>query len=233
MPVSASGERLARSSMARRTSSSQSISSGAKVTRPAASAVGRVEGRPAGEVAPARPGSPRKRVSRRERPFAIGQRAAVQRARARRAGGPSSVVEHVEAVGGERELEEASPRSTSPASTSAKRLRAVRSRRFSTRCMWWQHLAHEPVVARAPQRAASAASTRAASPRVRRSTSADLGVVEAQVEQRVVELAEGAQGPELGAPRGAWPRPARRVLAGPRTVTRGDAGPRRRARTVT
>ena len=38
MPVSASGEKLARSSRERRTSSSQSRSSGAKVTRPAASA---------------------------------------------------------------------------------------------------------------------------------------------------------------------------------------------------
>ena len=38
MPVSASGDRLARSSMAMRTSSAQSMSSGAKVTRPSSSA---------------------------------------------------------------------------------------------------------------------------------------------------------------------------------------------------
>ncbi len=43
MPVSASGDRLARSSKARRSSSSQSMSSGANVTRPAASAAFGVE----------------------------------------------------------------------------------------------------------------------------------------------------------------------------------------------
>ena len=56
MPVRASGEKAARSSMARRTSSSQSMSSGVKVTRPASLAADRVymlDGTRSGDPAPA------------------------------------------------------------------------------------------------------------------------------------------------------------------------------------
>ena len=99
-------ERRARSRRRARTSSSQSISSGANVTSPASSRVRRVE---AARRAPAAPrscrGSPRKRVWSRVSPLLIGS-------------GPPFigdsaidvllvvVVEHVGAVGGERQLEE-------------------------------------------------------------------------------------------------------------------------------
>ena len=65
-PVSASGDRLARSSMARRISSSQSSSSGATVTRPSSSAAAASSGSPV-RAACARPASasPQKRLCRR------------------------------------------------------------------------------------------------------------------------------------------------------------------------
>lgn len=71
MPESASGERLARSSIATRSSSSQSMSSGASVTSPSSSpssaSIGFAIASTASRFAP----SPRKRLSRRESPFAI------------------------------------------------------------------------------------------------------------------------------------------------------------------
>src|SRR5207302_933228 len=73
MPVSASGENAARSSMARRTSSSQSMSSGIKVTSPASSAAGASRSWPRRPFrSSTRPGSARKRLARRVRPLAIG-----------------------------------------------------------------------------------------------------------------------------------------------------------------
>ena len=73
MPVSASGEKLARSSRKMRISSSQSMSSRAKVTSPSASASSASSARPtAAFAASTASGSPRKRVSSRVSPFAIG-----------------------------------------------------------------------------------------------------------------------------------------------------------------
>ena len=69
MPVSASGDRLARSSMAMRTSSSQSMSSGVEVTSPSFL---RFCGIKHLILFGQQGTSPQKCVSRRERPFAIG-----------------------------------------------------------------------------------------------------------------------------------------------------------------
>src|SRR6266478_4670516 len=72
-PVSASGEKAARSSSAIRTSSSQSISSGVKVTRPASAAAAASRSSPTrARSFSTRPGSERCRLARRARPFGIG-----------------------------------------------------------------------------------------------------------------------------------------------------------------
>ena len=74
MPVSASGEKLARSSRKTRISSSQSMSSSAKVTRPSSAARLGVE-HFADRLARALDrdcGSPRKRVASRVSPLHIG-----------------------------------------------------------------------------------------------------------------------------------------------------------------
>src|SRR6185437_3575083 len=72
-PVSASGDRLARSSMARRISSSQSSSSGVTVTRPSASDVAASSGLPTcSAILPSGAASPPNRLARRARPLAIG-----------------------------------------------------------------------------------------------------------------------------------------------------------------
>ena len=73
MPVSASGENAARASMATRTSSSQSMSSGIKVTSPASSAPDASRSWPTRPFrSSTRPGSARKRLARRVSPLAIG-----------------------------------------------------------------------------------------------------------------------------------------------------------------
>src|SRR5882724_4833565 len=73
MPVSASGENAARSSSAMRTSSSQSMSSGAKVTRPASSAAAASRSWPSRPLrSSARAGSSRKRLASRPRPLTMG-----------------------------------------------------------------------------------------------------------------------------------------------------------------
>ena len=73
MPVSASGEKPARSSMASRTSSSQSMSSGVKVTRPSSSAASASIASPISSFSSSTClGSDRKRVPSRVRPLPIG-----------------------------------------------------------------------------------------------------------------------------------------------------------------
>ena len=73
MPVSASGENAARSSMAIRTSSSQSMSSGVKVTRPASEAAAASRSSPTrARSLSVRPGSARKRLASRVRPLTMG-----------------------------------------------------------------------------------------------------------------------------------------------------------------
>ena len=217
MPVSASGERLARSSIARRTSSSQSMSSGAKVTRPASSAAS-ASSASSERATSAAPGSPRKRVREAREAVGHGQRPAVQRARARCVG-PPSAVEHVGAVGGERELEERArearalrrrarrgcARSGRAASARAScgagpRARTSRSRFATSACVRGEHAARRR-------------------PAVLQDDDADLGPVEAQVEERVVELAEGAERPEVAAPLAhRRRRSAGSPASGPRTV---------------
>src|SRR5208337_1456123 len=72
-PISASGDRLARSSMATRTSSSQSRSSGATVISPRSSACSGPSGLPCCcRRSASLPASPLKRVSRRLRPLTSG-----------------------------------------------------------------------------------------------------------------------------------------------------------------
>src|SRR5438128_2944091 len=133
MPVSASGDRLARSSMASRTSSSQSISSGANVTSPASSAVSASMASPTGTSA--REGSFRKRVCRRERPLPIGSAPRFSSEKAT-VGPPSA--ESMYERSAARASSASEPAKHEPASMTASRLRAVRSRRFSTRFMWWR-----------------------------------------------------------------------------------------------
>jgi hypothetical protein len=73
MPVSASGENAARASMPTRTSSSQSMSSGVKVTSPASAADEASMSSPIRRLrSRARAGSSRKRLARRVRPLTIG-----------------------------------------------------------------------------------------------------------------------------------------------------------------
>ncbi len=79
IPVSASGDMLARSSNAIRISSSQSMSSGAIVTRPAFSASAVAIGPLVSRTRDTRSGSRRKRDWRRVRPFPIGSGPAFHR----------------------------------------------------------------------------------------------------------------------------------------------------------
>src|SRR2546426_1175484 len=73
MPVSASGEKAARASSACRTSSSQSMSSGVKVTRPASAAARASRSSPIrARSFSTRSGSARCRLATRVRPFGIG-----------------------------------------------------------------------------------------------------------------------------------------------------------------
>src|SRR5438552_5933735 len=73
IPVSASGENAARSSIAMRTSSSQSISSGVNVTSPASAAAAASRSSPIrARSLSVRPGSARKRLARRVSPLTIG-----------------------------------------------------------------------------------------------------------------------------------------------------------------
>ena len=88
---------------------------------------------------------------------------------------------------------------------SASRLRAVRSSRFSTRFMWWRTSFANQSPRFAMEGGVGGEDTRGVAPGLEHDH-ADLGPVEAQVEQHVVQLAEGAQRPQLGAPRRAWPR---------------------------
>ena len=106
MPVSASGDSAARLSIARRTSSSQSISSGAKVTRPASSASCGIE-RPVVRrarlptlcrVAVEARLQPRQAVAHRVRPGVHARELDGVR--------PFGIVQHVRAIGGERQLEQ-------------------------------------------------------------------------------------------------------------------------------
>src|SRR6185369_9035910 len=73
IPVSASGEKAARASIARRTSSSQSMSSGVNVTRPASAAAAASRSSPIrARSLSVRPGSARKRLASLVRPLTIG-----------------------------------------------------------------------------------------------------------------------------------------------------------------
>src|ERR1700730_3850816 len=73
MPVSASGENAARSSMAIRTSSSQSMSSGVNVTSPASAAAAASRSSPVRPFrSSTRPGSSRNRLCRRVSPLTVG-----------------------------------------------------------------------------------------------------------------------------------------------------------------
>ena len=73
MPVRASGEKAARSSIAIRTSSSQSMSSGVKVTSPASAAARASRSSPIRRFSSStRCGSPRNRLWRRVSPLTIG-----------------------------------------------------------------------------------------------------------------------------------------------------------------
>ena len=88
------------------------------------------------------------------------------------------------------------PANADPGSMSAKKVRAVRSSRFSVRFMKW-------MISRTSQcdwcatSVRSTASTASRSPSVRMTTRADFRLVDPQPQQRIVELAEGAQRPEL------------------------------------
>ena len=139
MPDSASGLKLARSSMAMRTSSAQSRSSGVKVTNPSRSVCSASNGRPAAACTAARPSaSPKKRVCNRVRSLPIGS-------------GPRFIGPTVTAAGCvsgsassktpdrwyERSAASASsssePAKQLPGSTNASRLRLVTSSRLSVR----------------------------------------------------------------------------------------------------
>ena len=110
IPVSASGDRLARSSSATRTSSAQSSSSGAEVTRPRPSAASAVSGWPIAFFASAH-GLRLVVEARGEARLAVHHRirAEILLATARSAGAAAaspSAREHVAAIGSERQFEE-------------------------------------------------------------------------------------------------------------------------------
>ena len=171
MPVSASGDIAARSSIAMRISSAQSMSSGAAVTRPsasAASASSALADRGAHRVERRRPrrrsGAARRalagdhRVERRSStsPSAIfGARAGVVGQR-----------EHVAAVGGEAPARPACRRSTSPARSARTACATTRRAAPKRAAQQADRLAHEPVVACARAAPRRTASTAAASPSV-------------------------------------------------------------------
>ena len=140
MPVSASGEKLLRSSSTSRISSSQSMSSGVNVTSPASTASSASEVLADRRPAPrrARRRRPRSGSARRVSPFDIGYQpslASVRRDVA--AGRSSSASSQVPSSMYERSAASTSsasvPAKQLPGSTSATSVRADRSRRFSVR----------------------------------------------------------------------------------------------------
>ena len=196
MPVSASGESAARLSIASRTSSSQSSSSGANVTRPASSASAASNGPLVREQLrrPAR-GSPRNRVSSRVSPLLIvsgppfiADSAIVF--------GRVGIVEHVGAIGGERQLEqragEAAARLDEREEAARRQVQALQRALHEV-----DDLAHQPVRPGARAASRSTASTASRIAFGLDDDRADQRLVHAQPQQRVVELAERAQRPEL------------------------------------
>ena len=225
-PVRASGEKLARSSSRTRTSSAQSMSSKANVTSPAstASAAGRslpmqVAGR--GEpvvVAPAarrQPASGRwtSGTSRRWRRSGAASPAAAGRRR-------PPTCRRASACGRRRApARRACRRSSCPGSTRATSVRADTSRRLSVRAQYSRTSRVEPVVVGEDGLGGGdgvGVARRAQHPR------AELGLVEAQPQDGVVELAHGGQHPRLGA--GGHELVGRRRLGDRRA---GDGDPRR------
>ena len=105
----------------------------------------------------------------------------------------------------------------------AKKVRADRSRRLSTRfirsstsCANQSFLASSAIARSRP-------APPSARPRCVSTNEADFQLVEAQIEQRVVELAEGAQRPGVGAGLAQLVGGLRRWARRPRTVSVGDA----------
>ena len=217
-PVRASGEKLARSSSSTRTSSSQSMSSKANVTSPASTAsrgrqvladAGRGR-RPAGRRGP-RSGSPAGvRPLRHRVPAVVGGRQPERGRRRRVVGVLPRAVEHQRAVGGQRQLGER-------AGEAAARLdegdeRAGRHVEALQRARPVQpDLAGQPVVVGEDRLGGGdgvGVAGRAQDPR------AELGLVEAQMQDGVVELAGRGQHPR----RRRRPRVSSSAVAGWRPV---------------
>ena len=199
MPVSASGERLARSSSAMRTSSSQSRSSGAKVTRPSVERVGRVE-RAADRVARTRAsgaGSSQKRAARRVQAVhhRIGAEVRARRARSSAARRRARLRRACSCGRRRAPARAACRRSTSPARSARRASASVTSRRASVRRSM-------PIVSRTNQwsamRGRAPRPRRARARRRPRSSGSSVPSVElvgAQQQDRVVELARHRERP--------------------------------------
>ena len=172
-PVSASGDRLARSSSAMRISSAQSRSSGVAVTRPSASRRPRDRAACRSPRAPRRSAAPSSWKRASSRVLAVHHRVRAEILRRQHDRGARSRLvgqrQHVAAIGRERQLRAACRRSTSPA-RSARRACAT-TRRGARACgAACRRLADEPVAgvplerridcaARAPRRPRCAAPT--------------------------------------------------------------------------
>ena len=193
MPVSASGENAARSSIAMRTSSSQSMSSGAENTRPASSASCASNGPSCASALPTRVGLAEEAHLQARQAVAHRIRAAVHRRQLNRVG-LVGMIEHVGAIGGERQLEQ---RAGKRVARLDQREEAARGQVHALQRAADQadDLAHQPV-----RRVGVAAPRRRraplrGSPSARSDHGADLRLVQPQPQQRIVELAERAQRP--------------------------------------
>ena len=154
MPVSASGEKAARSSMAMRTSSSQSMSSGVNVTSPASAAAAASRSSPMRPFrSSTRPGSSRNRLASRLSPLTASDRrrssSPVSRTAAGGAASPSRAPSSMYERSAARASSSRVPVKQEPGSISAKIERDDTSSRFSVRLQIEPDLAHEPVAPRA------------------------------------------------------------------------------------
>ena len=136
MPVSASGDRLARSSSARRISSSQSMSSGVSVTRPSSSACVGAQRLPDGRAAERRSRVAVEaglRGASGRSPSGSGRSSCADSAIAGAASGVVRQRQHVDAVARPAPARSSVPAKHEPWSISANSVRDVTSRRASVR----------------------------------------------------------------------------------------------------
>ena len=142
---------------------------------------------------------------------------------------PARVPENIKARSAAKTSSARLPAKQLPGSISVNRLRAVRSMRLNTRFSIQPDFAHEPVIAHARRAMHRRPSTAAGSPSAAEHDDAEFGLVEAQMQDRVVELARHRERPEIGAGGMNSGKIGRYIRCGPRTVISAAAG-RGRAR---